>query len=116
MKKLILKLLGLDKLRKEHDLLKKQVDNMQHRVNNQSQSIAKIEDLVKIGVDHSTHGRDQSWAVICLPGRQRDHVEFIDLTGVDSNDLLHYLRQFKRENRTLDTPHFRLHKQLKHRF
>lgn len=68
---------------------------------------ARFEELfgnmsVSVDVNPNFYRHSKSWAVISLQGRQFDYIKFCDLGDRELRDIAEFLRQFERNNKTID--------------
>lgn len=82
-------------------------DNILFEHNHLSALIRKVDlfsQVINVGVDvHQRHGR--SWAVVCIQGKA-DYIAFVDLDPNEIRTIQQFLRNFERNNTTIDAPKF----------
>lgn len=99
----IKKTLGITRIEEENKALKGTVANQSDMLMQLNKHIDNIEEKFQIGVDISMHPGD-SWAVICIEGKQQDTVRFMALGSSEIREIEKFLRQFDRNRRMMDTP------------
>ena len=63
-----------------------------------------LHNTVKVATDIHEYGRD-SWAVICIEGKQIDYIKFIPLGRSELRHIQDFLRQFEKGQHIIDSPH-----------
>lgn len=90
-------LLGIDELKLSIDTLNIENNSLKKR-------IEILEKTINISADINIHERDTNWMVISIHGKA-DYVSFMRLPESDLRDISSFMRQFERNNITMDLPY-----------
>jgi len=62
----------------------------------------RFEEIIDVGAD--VHERSDSWAVVCIDGKQ-SYVKFVRLEKSNIREISDFLKRYERSNKVIDTPY-----------
>lgn len=109
-KKLLGKVLGIEKLEKEierlNDSIQAKEKYLQHQIDNVQEENRSLKNLINIGVDVHLNQREINWAVVCInrgSNGLNPIVKFIELPN-DAKYIYDFIVQFDGIEKKVDAP------------
>lgn len=76
------------------------VERSKTTLNNKIEAVGK---MVKVAIDVTPHNRPNSWAIVCVKGRE-DLIQFYELHSEDAKQVKRFADQFIHAHRSIDAP------------